>query len=300
MNINTSHVVFIKGEDYMKNPLQKYYRQPAIYIKLPSGGKFNPEFDQTVLDEVPVLPMTAIDEITLKNPDSLLNGESMINVIKSCVPAIPDPSKICNIDAEALFLAIQYATYGQEITHTHECKSCKEKSDFNVDINYMLNKFPSIENVEPVRWGEVEVHIKPPTITAMTRISLIELEQKKIMRTMKDGIDNLDNENEFAENQLAQRFYNSFKKIASHNVSLLANTIGKVVTPEGEVTDSDAIDDFLKNIPTKIVDEINKQVKVISERPKGVSEFEFVCPECGEKDRVELEVNPVNFFAVGS
>jgi len=25
------------------NPLQKYFRQPKIYIKLPSGGQFYPE-----------------------------------------------------------------------------------------------------------------------------------------------------------------------------------------------------------------------------------------------------------------
>ena len=29
--------------------------------------------------------MTAIDEISLRNPDALLNGEAMIGVMKSCV-----------------------------------------------------------------------------------------------------------------------------------------------------------------------------------------------------------------------
>ena len=48
------------------NPLQKYFRKPSIYIKLPTGGKFNPEISTSQLDEIGVLPMTAIDEITLK------------------------------------------------------------------------------------------------------------------------------------------------------------------------------------------------------------------------------------------
>ena len=88
------------------NQLNKYFRKPKIYIKLPTGGKFNPEMETTVLDEVGVLPMTALDEITLKNPDALLNGEAIVNVIKSCCPDIPEPKKMCNIDVEALFLAI--------------------------------------------------------------------------------------------------------------------------------------------------------------------------------------------------
>ena len=120
-----------------ENPLLKYFRKPAIYISLPTKGNFNPEIEQTIIDEVGVLPMTAIDEIALRNPDALLNGEAMIGVIKSCCPSIPNPRNLCNVDAESLFLAIQYATYGKEVTHTHRCSKCEKTADFNIDINYL-------------------------------------------------------------------------------------------------------------------------------------------------------------------
>ena len=64
------------------NPLAKYFRKPTIYVQIPTGGKFNPEIPKTVLDEVGILPMTAIDEISMQNPDELLNGEALINLIK--------------------------------------------------------------------------------------------------------------------------------------------------------------------------------------------------------------------------
>ena len=67
------------------NPLSKYFRKPTIYVQIPTGGRFNPEIDKTILDEIPIMPMTAIDEISMQNPDELLNGESLMNVIKSCV-----------------------------------------------------------------------------------------------------------------------------------------------------------------------------------------------------------------------
>lgn len=298
---NYEHKYFVllylsRGEEMTNNPLTKYFRKPAIYVKLPTGGKFNPEMELSALDEVGVLPMTAIDEITLKNPDSLLNGEALISLITSCCPDIPNPRAMCNIDLEALFLAIQYATYGSELSHTHECKSCKESSDFNIDINYILNRFPEIDLIDPIVMDEVKIHLRPPTVEAITRLSLIDLEQKRIIKNVQDTYD----DDTMEETELAKRFYASFRKIATHNVELLANTISYIETPEGEVTDYESISEFLENIPTKVVDEINKSVEKLSKKPEEASTFEFVCPECNEKDTVALEVNPVNFFGNGS
>lgn len=278
------------------NPLAKYFRKPAIYIKLPTGGKFNPEIPQTVLDEVGVLPMTAVDEISMKNPDALLNGEALISVVSSCVPSIPDPRKLCNIDVEALYMAIQYATYGSEITHTHQCKSCNESSDFNIDINYILNRFPDIDKPEPIEYEDLKIHIRPPSVEAITRLSLLELEQQRTVRVLQDT----QNGELEDETEITKRFYESFRRIAQHNIHLLTVTIAGIETPEGFYDNSDMITEFVNNVPTHVVDEINTTVKQISKRPDDTTKFDFVCPECGENDTVVLEVNPVNFFETGS
>ena len=283
-----------RGEEMTQNPLSKYFRKPEIYIKLPTSGRFNPEFSQTILDEVGVMPMTAIDEITIKNPDALLNGEALLSVIKSCVPDIPDPNNMCNIDVEALYLAIQYATYGEELTHTHECKSCKEKSDFNIDINYVLNRFPDIDKIEPIQFDELTIHIRPPTVKSMSKLALIELEQKKIVQSFTVAL-----EEDVKETEMARRFYAGFKKIAEYNVDMLASAIQKIETPDGVVDDYDTICEFLDNVPTKLVDKVNEKIKVVSHKPDDASKFEFTCPECEHKDEVVLEVNPVNFFVNG-
>lgn len=279
------------------NPLTKYFRKPGIYIKLPTGGKFNPEWGSTLLDEVGVLPMTAVDEITMKNPDELLNGEALINVVKSCCPDIPNPRTMCNIDMEAMYLAIQYATYGSELSHAHKCKQCEEKSDFNIDINYILNKFPDIDAVDPIEYNGVFIHVRPPSVEAITRLALIDVEQKRIVQSIQAEV--VDREDDVDEAELARRFYGSFRKIAEHNVDLLANTVSYIETPEGIVDDYDSIMEFISNIPTKVVDEIDSKVKGLSVKPKDATTFEFVCPECEHKDQVSLEVNPVNFFTAG-
>jgi len=297
MNINRCIVVFIRGEEMSTNPLSKYFRKPEIYVKLPSAGKFNPEIPQTVLDEIGVCPMTAIDEITMKNPDALLNGEALISVIKSCVPSIPDPRRLPNIDAEALYLAIQYATYGEEITHTHKCEKCEEVNEFSIDINYILDKFPELSDIEPIEWDGLKIHVRPSSVESITRLSLIELEQKKIVANVSANAGkDLDEDN---GDKLTKTLYSSFKKIASLNVDLLGNVVDKIETPDGVVSDYDQIVEFLYNVPSTLVDEISKLARTISKRPKETSEFEFHCPECEHKQVVALEVNPVNFFKTG-
>ena len=57
------------------NPLQKYMRQPAIYIKLPSNGEYwaMNSLEMTVNNELPVYPMSTKDEIAINTPDALMN-----------------------------------------------------------------------------------------------------------------------------------------------------------------------------------------------------------------------------------
>ena len=278
-----------------ENPLSKYFRKRAIYISLPSKGHFNPEIDQTMIDEVGVLPMTAIDEIGMRSPDALLNGEAMISLIKSCVPSIPNVRNLCNIDVEALYLAIQYATYGKDITHSHKCSKCGTQSDFNIDINFLLNKFPEIDKVEPILYEDLVIHLRPPSLESVTRVALIRIEEQRIIKNIQtESIDETD------EVELAKRFYSSFKRVANHNVDLLGETINKIETPNGDVTDRMQIKEFLSNIPSNVVEKINKTVEGITKRPDDLSKFNFVCPERnGHKEDVQLELNPVNFSKAG-
>tara|TARA_B100000886_G_scaffold277920_1_gene201923 strand:- start:2111 stop:2950 length:840 start_codon:yes stop_codon:yes gene_type:complete len=277
-----------------ENPLTKYFRKPAIYVSLPTKGRFNPEIEQTVIDEVGVMPMTAIDEITLRNPDALLNGEALAGLFQSCCPSIPDPKKLCNIDAEALFLAVQYATYGKDLNHAHKCSSCSEVSDFNIDINFLLNKFPNVESIEPILYEDLEIHVKPPSLDSVTRVALIQLEEQRIVQNIRNAsTDDTD------ELELAKRFFSSFERVAKHNVNLLSETVDKITTKDTEVTDKTQIVEFLANIPANIVDKINKAVATITEKPDEINKFNFVCPHCEHKEDVKLELNPVNFSVAG-
>jgi len=272
------------------NPLFKYFRKPTIYVQIPTGGRFNPEIDKTILDEIPIMPMTAIDEISMQNPDELLNGEALINVIKSCVPTIPEPRDLCSIDADLLFLAIKYATYGKTITHLHTCSECKEQAEYNIDINNVLDKFPEILEVEPVEHEDLKIFITPPRMESMTRLALIDVEQQRILNSVAAV-----GENNITEMELAKQFAISFRKVSKQNVDLLINSIDRIETPDKVVTDKDIIIEFMNNVPATVIATVNDRIQLVNKKPEDLTTFEFVCEACEHKDKVNFELNPVNF-----
>jgi hypothetical protein len=272
------------------NPLSKYFRKPTIYVQIPTGGRFNPEIPKTVLDEVPILPMTAIDEISMQNPDELLNGEALVNLISSCVPSIPNPRNLCNIDAELLFLAIKYATYGKNVEHLHTCTECKEQAEYNIDINNILDKFPEIGDIDPIIYEDLKIYITPPKLESMTRLALIEVEQARILSNIQSTIDD-----DGDEIEMAKQFAISFRKVSKQNIDLLTSSIDRIETPDGVVTDRDSIIEFMNNTPAKTVKEVDTKISSISTTPNDLTSFEFVCEACEHKDNVTFEMNPVNF-----
>lgn len=275
------------------NPLAKYFRKPTFYLQLPTNGIYNPEIEKTILSEIPIMPMTAMDEVSLKNPDALVNAEALISVIKSCVPSIPNPRNLCNIDAEALYLGIRHATYGKDIEHTHKCSKCEEVNSFNIDIEFILDRFPKFDKEKVIEHDGMKIHLRPPSVESVTRLSLIELEQKRIIRDIVKA------RSEDPES-VAKKYSDSFLKIANHNIDLVASSIGHIETADGEdVYEYNFIVEFIQNIPSPVADEIFKGIKEFSQMASDSMEFEFKCPNCDNVDKTRLEQNPVNFSVAG-
>ena len=103
------------------NPLEGYLRVPKLYVQLPSRGKFSTlDTKSEITDEIPIFPMTAKDETMLRNPDALLNGESLVSVIKS-VTGIQDVYNLASNDLDVILLASRLATYGKDLEIKSTC-----------------------------------------------------------------------------------------------------------------------------------------------------------------------------------
>jgi hypothetical protein len=238
------------------NPLQKYYRQPAIYIKLPSGGRYYPKevFTPTETGEIPILPMTVKDELAFKTPDAMINGQSTVDVIKSCVPNLLDPWKMVNYDTDAVLLAIRIATYGETMDVNFRVPVTNEEQSHTLNLPALLEDLGRAEIVdETMTSTKFKIEIEPLTYKSLTKIQIARFEQQKMYGT----IDNSTMTDEAKQSAFAK----SFETLNMVNFSLLVDSIKSITTPEGnKVVDRAQIIEFCNNADAKTVTEIQQKL----------------------------------------
>jgi hypothetical protein len=152
------------------NPLSKYFRQPKLYIQLPSQGKWYAQgaIDYPENGELPVYSMTAKDELQFKTPDALLNGQATVDVIQSCMPNIKDAWKMPSIDLDVALIAIRLATYGEMMTLTLKTPVTGEEKEMQVDLRQLLDNFANLDYSDTVQMPEMTIKLRPLTYREFT------------------------------------------------------------------------------------------------------------------------------------
>ena len=238
------------------NPLQKYYRQPAIYIKLPSAGRYYDAdtYTPTETGEIPILPMTAKDELSFKTPDALINGQATVDVIKSCVPNLLDPWKMVNYDTDTILLAIRIATYGETMDVNYKVPVTNEEMSHTVNLPALLEDLGRINIVdEATTKTGFKVKLAPLDYQSLSQIQTAQFEQQKIYTTV--------NNSALSEKEKSTQFVKSFKLLNNINFSMLVDSITSITTPEGNtVVDKAQIRDFCDNCDAKVINEIQDEL----------------------------------------
>ena len=237
-----------------QNPLQKYYRQPAIYIKLPSKGRFySPQvFEPTTTGEIPVLPMTAKDEINFKTPDAMMNGQATVDVIKSCVPNIKDPWQVVNYDMDTILLAIRIATYGETMDLKYNVPVTGTQGEHTLNLPALLEDLARVDIKGRATTSKgFTIEMEPLNYRKLTKVYLANYEAQKMYGALDSQIITDEDKNKV--------FRDTMDKINKVNFSLLLDGIKKIITPEKtEVTDRQQIMEFCNMTDAKTVDEIQQ------------------------------------------
>jgi len=276
-----------------KNPLAGWFRQPKIYVKLPSNGEFYPPgtLDVSTTGEYPVYAMTAKDELMFKTPDALLSGQSTVEVIKSCFPAILDPWKMPSIDLDFVLIAIRIATYGEKMEVGANCPHCNHENSYDIDLNLWLNTFANFTYTSEIPVDPLTVFVRPYSYQEITKTSIKTLEQQRIF--------NIINDEAMSDEEKMDRFGKSFVKLTELTVDVIGNCISRISTPEGEVTDKDMIKEFINNCSKDVFDKISKHVVGVKEQMEmKVQNAE--CEECHQQFDLPVTMDQSNFFAVRS
>jgi hypothetical protein len=163
------------------NPLKQYFRRPSIYLKLPSGGVGYPAgaLNKTETGELPIYPMTAIDEITSKTPDALFNGTAIVEIIKSCVPNIRDPWSIPSTDLDAILIAIRSAAQGNDMEIESTCPSCKEIATYAINLIGMLQNMKPGDYKTELQISDLFIKFRPLIYREMNKRLWHSLKFKK-------------------------------------------------------------------------------------------------------------------------
>jgi len=269
------------------NPLQQYFRQPKIYIKLPSGGVFNKLGSlQGDVTNMPVYGMTGMDEIIMKTPDALMSGEAAVKVIQSCCPYIKDAWELSNVDTEQVLAAIRIATYGNEIEVTSTCKECDATNEYTLDLSKLIEHFNKFAYDNKVKLNDLTINMQPMTYRQSTDFNLRNYElQKQLQQALVI-------QDETEQQQLVNEI---FVKISNLQSEIFFTCIESVETSSETVTDREFINEWVKNCDKIMFDSLKKNFEENREALKAPP-FIAKCESCSADNEVYFNLDETNFF----
>lgn len=280
------------------NPLSSLMRQPKLKVKLPSRGTYWTEgaIELSEDNEYPVYSMTAKDEIMLKNPAALANGQALVTIIQSCIPAIKDAWAIPSLDLDALLVAVRIATYGNILKSPVTVNNILFSVD--VDLTVILDQLYNDAHWEDELEinEDLKIYIKPLTYKMISKVGLEALETQKIMEVV--------NNETITEDQKLELFKRSFNKLTQFTLSTVVESIYQVDSGEESVEDEFFIKEFMEQCDSDLFNLVKNRIDKLSAangvkpvKVKATEEIKKISKE--EEIEVLVEFSPSNFFLQG-
>jgi hypothetical protein len=272
------------------NPLVDFYRNPKLYVSLPSGtGHYSKDVVEIPeVGELPIYPMTAKDDILTRNPDALLNGDAVIKLVKSCAPAVKNPAELLAPDMEVILIAIRQASSKDQFMEVNrDCPKCNTPNRVDLDLSVALAESQDIEPFKTVTLSNgLDVVLTPTNYLHTITSAKAVIEQNRQFRSIQ--ADNTDEQ--------LKALGDALEKLSTMNYEVILNSIKSIEIPDGEtVTDIEHISEFLNNVERDVGMELNDQVSEINNG--GIQkEVEMQCSECEHVYKTPINYDPVGFF----
>jgi hypothetical protein len=275
------------------NPLRQFFRQPAIYIRLPSNGKgWRPgSLNMPQSGELPVYPMTAIDEITYKTPDALFNGEAVVSVIQSCMPNILDAWAVPSTDIDAILVAIRIASYGHSMDIGTTCPECKTENEFGLDLRTVIDRLEAADYAQPLSTGDLEIYFRPLDYHQINANSQYQFQQQKTLAA-------LDN-TEIPETDRVNQINAMMRQIMDVTVNTITQSILEIRAPSTIVSEAEHIHEFVAKCDRDMFNKIRDKVVALREASE-LKPLSLTCPSCQHRYQQAFTMDMSRFFASDS
>lgn len=269
------------------NPLQKFFRQPKIYISLPSKGLYyEPGTLQGDYSHVPIYAMSGMDEIIMKTPDALFTGEATAKVIESCCPYIKNARTMPGIDIDALLIAIKIATFGDKMSVTQTCRACGTDNDYELELSNYLEHFTKLTFVNTINITEtLSIRIRPLQYEEMNYFSVENFKLQKMLMQLSDT----------DENERQQQVDKIYTDLSELQLQLFLTAIESVQAEGTLVVEKAFIEDWLRNTERDTYKLIKEKLEKNKEE-WSMPEQKVKCTNCGSENSLVVSIDQSNFF----
>ena len=273
-----------------QNPLRQYFRQPAVFVRLPSQGRYYPDntLDRNPDNEYPVLPMTTMDEVTYRTPDALFNGAAVVSVIESCVPNIRDAWSIPTLDIDTILVAIRIASYGHEMQVSTKCPACDTESDYALDLRKVLDRIPAGDYDETMALGDLCIHFRPMDYRDINDNSLQQFEEQKLLQ-------NLESNDSVDEQEKLRLLGDALKKITAMTTKALAKSIRLIETLDARVDQREHITEWLDNCDRAVFRRVREHI-ITTKQVSEIKPLDIKCTNCAHEYQQNYTLDLSNFF----
>lgn len=275
------------------NPLKQYFRQPAIYIRLPSNGQFYPKgaLNMPANGELPVLPMTTMDEIRYRTPDALFNGTATVDVIQSCVPNILDAWAVPNVDIDTILIAIRIATFGHDLSIGTQCPACSTESDWSVDLRKVMERIRAPDYREAYPLNDLEIYLHPMTYRDINNNNMQQFQDQKALQALEDPAT--------TDQQRGQLLSDMLSKLTAITTQALAQNIAMIKTPQAMVTERDHIAEWLANCDRTTFTQVKDRI-LAAKAESEIKPLHIKCTNCEHQYEQPFTLDMTTFFADAS
>ena len=278
------------------NPLKKYFRQPKLYVSLPSKALYYPEgtIDYPENGELPVFAMTAKDELAMRTPDALINGQSTVDIIQSCIPNIKNAWAMPSIDVDTALIAIRIATFGETMEINTIAPNTEIERGFQLDLRLLLQQFAQVHFEPLIEIDGMKISIRPLTYAEFTETALKTFEEQRMF--------NLLNDDKLEQPEKLELFNTSFNKIRDMTIGMIVKSITSIEVDGEVVSNQIHIADFISNADKSFFDAVIKHIEKQKEKfavapiPVAADE-EQVAAGAPAEYLVPVTFDQSNFFA---
>jgi hypothetical protein len=276
------------------NPFLNYFRQPAIYLILPSNGRWWPpgSIELSNNNEVAIYPMSTRDEILLRTPDALMNGQGIVDVIQSCCPAVKNAWHMPAIDTDAMLIAIRIASYGPNMDFESKCTHCGHNNQHSIDLGAVLSRITCSDYAEEARYKDLKIKFRPLNYQNINKNNMSEYSEQKIISLLNDST--------ITPEARQTEITALIKRIHQLSIDTCVNSTDYIELSDGTQVDNlDYIREFYSNSSADLIKLMQDNITKFSELSR-LQPHTLQCESCTETYQATVSFDYSNFFGSGS